>query len=642
MNPSRSAPLAKNQFLGPGISLIIIFIISFAKWGYSAERPNILWITAEDMSPTLGCYGDNYANTPNIDRLRQDSIKYTHAFATSPVCSPSRACLINGLIASTQGSHQMRSTYPLPEYMLGFPKLLRDKGYFTSNNVKTDYNSGHAAKIIEASWDQNSNTAHWRNRKNEQPFFSIFNIMTSHQSRSMVWPEKQFKDQVQSKLSKEEIHNPEKAPIPPYYPDTPVIRKTVARYYDCVTAMDKRVGELLDQLKEDKLLDETIVFFYSDHGSGMPRHKRIPLDSGLQVPLLVSIPEKYKDLSPHESGASINRIVTFEDFGPTVLSLLGIDQPSYMKGVPFLGMNNGAPREYAFAHRDRIDEVIDMSRSVRNRRYLYVRNYMPNLSWNQQSAWPDQGEINHEFYKAGRDKTGSKLSPAQFHFVGPRKAREELYDCVADPQNLFNLANSPSHQKILSQMRVAHREYMVESTDLGFIPELELAKIASNHSPYQWARDVEYSPVKHMTAANLVGTSNISKMIMASESEDAGTSYWGVTALSALPNLNTRAVRVLNKTLDSKYINVALVSASALIHHNAGDTPKAFRILKKHLHSQDEMVVLFAARTTEMLGQKARQLSDDMKKVEMKYQETTSDIVYYIQFSTTGFLSRMN
>ena len=606
------------------------------------DQPNIIWITAEDMSPTLGCYGDNYARTPNIDKLCAQSIKYTHAFATSPVCSPSRACLINGLIASSQGSHQMRSDYPLPDYMLGFPKILRDKGYFTSNNVKTDYNSGHADKIIEASWDQNSHTAHWRNRKDEQPFFSIFNIMTSHQSRSMVWSEKKFKNDVQSKLTKEEIHDPTLAPIPPYYPDTPIIRKTVARYYDCVTAMDKKVGELLKQLDEDNLLEETIIFFYSDHGSGMPRHKRIPLDSGLHVPLLVKIPEKFKSLAPHNNGSSINRLVTFEDFGPTVLSLLDISQPSYMKGIPFLGHNNAAPRKYAFAHRDRIDEVIDMSRSVRSHRYLYVRNYMPNLSWNQQSAWPDQGEINHEFYKIGKDVQGLKLSAAQFHFVGPTKAKEELYDCVADPQNLFNLANSPLHKKILSEMREAHREYLVRSKDLGFIPELELARIASTKPPYDWAKETKYSPLGHMAAADLVGTTNVQKIIKSANSKDAGISYWGAIALSSLSKLNGKAITTLNGLLDSQHVNISLTAASALIRHDSGDIEKAFDTLRGHLHSEDDLTVLFAARTTEMLGHKAKYLIPDMKAVENKYTKTTSDIVWYIQFSTTGFLSRIN
>ncbi|MBT3467841.1 MAG: sulfatase-like hydrolase/transferase, partial [Opitutae bacterium] len=230
---------------------------------FAAERPNILWITAEDMSPTLGCYGDQFADSPNIDKLANESVLYTNAFASAPVCSPSRSCIINGLYATSQGTQQMRSAFPIPDYMTGFPSFLRKVGYYTSNNVKTDYNSGNYEAIIKACWNESSATAHWRNKKAGQPFFSIFNLMTSHQSRTMVWPYDKFVRDVQSKLPKSLLHDPAKVPLPPYYPDTPVVRKTLARYYDCVSAMDQEVGDILKQLKADGLSDDTIVFFYS-------------------------------------------------------------------------------------------------------------------------------------------------------------------------------------------------------------------------------------------------------------------------------------------------------------------------------------------------------------------------------------------
>lgn len=620
------------------LALIIVEMASA-----QGDRPNILWITAEDMSPTLGCYGDAYAITPHIDRLAAQSVKYSHAFATAPVCSPSRATLINGLMASTQGSHQMRSTYPLPGEMIGFPKLFRDMGYFTSNNVKTDYNSGNAETIIKASWNENGNNAHWRNRTDpDQPFFSIFNLMTSHQSRSMVWPEKQFVDQVQSKLTSDEIHDPNKAPIPPYYPDTPVVRKTVARYYDCVTAMDKEVGAILQQLNEDGLEKNTIIFFYSDHGSGMPRHKRVPLDSGMHVPLLVKFPAQYQSLMPPSEKGVSDRLVTFEDFGPTALSLAGIKPPEYMQGIPFLGQFNGKNRTFAFGHRDRIDEVIDMSRSVRNHRYLYVRNYMPHLTWNQQTAWPDQGEINHVFYQLGQDTTGLLQSPAQFHYTGPTKAREELYDCVTDPQNLFNLADSPQHYPILREMREAHLDYMEQSRDLGFLPELVLADIAKKQPPYSWALKSNYSPANHIRSAELVGTRNIREMITALNSSDPTIQFWGITALLALPTINDSAIHALADTMKMGHTANVIQSADALIRHNTEFKDDALSTLAGLLNHSDETTVLFAARTIEMLGDKASALVPHMKATAAKYNETTSDLVWYIQFSTQGFLSRMD
>ena len=387
----------------------------------AGPRPNILWITAEDMSPTLGCYGDRYADSPEIDALAKRSVRYSHAFATAPVCSPSRSCLITGCYATSLGTHQMRSAFPIPDEIKGFPAYLRAAGYYTTNNVKTDYNTAAWKRIMQASWDDSSPQAHWRNRPDKrQPFFSVFNLMTSHQSRSMVWPREQFVKEVQSRLTPEQIHDPAEAPLPPYYPDTPVIRRTVARFYDCVTAMDQQVGEILQQLEDDGLADDTIVFFYSDHGSGMPRHKRCLQDSGMQVPLLVHFPERLRDLAPAAAGSTIDRLVSFVDFGPSVLSLAGVEIPEYMQGRPFLGRAEAEPREFVFGHRDRIDEVIDLSRSVRTHRYLFIHNYMPHLGWNQRSAWPDQGAIRHEFYRLA--KAGG-LNPVQRQFAGRRVPR---------------------------------------------------------------------------------------------------------------------------------------------------------------------------------------------------------------------------
>ena len=294
---------------------LVVFAVAWTLSGSvaplsAASFPNILWITAEDMSATLGCYGDDYAITPNIDQLASESVRYTHAFASAPVCSPSRSCLITGCYATSLGTHNMRSAFPIPESMNGFPALLRNEGWFTTNNVKTDYNTGNNELIIKNSWDDSSETAHWRNRKETDklnPFFSVFNLMTSHQSRTMVWPYEQFQKDVQSLLTAKEIHDPAAAPVPPYYPDTPLIRREIARYYDCVTVMDKQVGELLQQLEDDGLAEDTIVFFYSDHGSGMPRHKRALLDSGMHVPLLVRFPEKYQHLTPAKPGETLDQ-----------------------------------------------------------------------------------------------------------------------------------------------------------------------------------------------------------------------------------------------------------------------------------------------------------------------------------------------
>ena len=400
-------------------SKCVLFCLFLASMVMADDRPNILWIVAEDMSPTLGCYGDEYATTPNIDRLAEQSVRYTNAFATAPVCSPSRSCLITGCYATSLGTQQMRSAFPIPDFIRGFPALLREKGYYTSNNYKTDYNTSSADRIIAESWDESSTRAHWRRRADQsRPFFSIFNIMTSHQSRSMVYTQKRFRDEVQSKLSQAGIHVPEDAPLPAYYPDTLVTRRIVARYYDCVTAMDAQVGQILRQLVEDGLADNTIVFFYSDHGSGMPRHKRLLHDSGMHVPLLIRFPPKYAHLASGKPTEVEDRLVSFVDFAPTVLKLAGVDVPEYMQGSAFLGSESEDEREFVYGHRDRIDEVVDLSRSVRDKRYLYIRNFMPLRSWNQYSSYSDLSEIRHELYRLAE---GTEMSQPQAHYAGPTK-----------------------------------------------------------------------------------------------------------------------------------------------------------------------------------------------------------------------------
>ena len=370
----------------------------FATTGISGDKPNILWITVEDMSPVLGAYGDTYATTPKLDAFAKESVRYTNAFAAAPVCSPSRSSLITGMWAPSLGTSQMRSTFPIPLDVKGFPTYLREAGYFTTNQVKTDYNTEDEARLIKESWDESSPAAHWRSaaRKKGQPFFSVINHMVTHQSRSMTWPYAAFQEGVQARLSAEERHDPAKVIVPPYYPDTEITRRDLARFYDCVSVMDAEVGRLLEQLKEDGLAEETIVFFYSDHGSGMPRHKRLLHDSGMKVPLMIRFPEKYKHLAPAAAGETVDRLVTFVDFAPTVLSIAGAPVPEALQGETFLGPEVSPKPEFVYGFRDRVDEVFDLSRSIRSERYLLIRNYMPHLSWMQPEGYSDTSTFRQE------------------------------------------------------------------------------------------------------------------------------------------------------------------------------------------------------------------------------------------------------
>lgn len=641
-------------------------ITRFAIWavllspavGFAGERPNILWITAEDMSPTLGCYGDQYATTPNIDKLAAQSVKYTLAFATAPVCSPSRSTLITGCYATSLGTQNMRSAFPIPDFIKGFPSYLRAAGYYTTNNVKTDYNTANADKIIKASWDESSAKAHWRNRpKKDQPFFSIFNLMTSHQSRTMVWPYERFQKEVQSRLDKSEIHDPAKAPLPPYYPDTPIIHKTVARYYDCVTAMDKEVGAILKQLDDDGLADDTIVFFYSDHGSGMPRHKRCLYDSGMRVPMLIRFPEKWKHLAPKQdhkqlgAGDETDRLVSFVDFGPTVLSLAEVKIPDYMQGEPFLGKAETKPREYVFGHRDRVDEVIDMSRSVRSKRYLYIRNYMPQYGWNQPSAWPDQGEIRHEFYRLA-DR--NKMTDAQWQFAGPTRPVEELYDCEKDPLNVHNLISDLDSRVILMRLATEHYANERRLRDAGFVPEIEQWSLTRGNTTWERIKDIRGNGRVAHAARSAAVSSYAEEFLQASGGgeSDALVRYWGANGLARQPELRREPVQQLTDALDDESDAVRIAAADALARH--GEVDKALPTLIELVGDEDLTTVLYAARAIELLGDDAKAAVPAMEKALARAEKIRppdtpatvvisgeADMAMFISFATKAFLNKV-
>ena len=590
-------------------SVLLIIPVLFGSLDGS-ERPNILWITAEDMSPVLGCYGNSDAVTPNLDKFSRESVRYTHAFASAPVCSPSRSCLIQGAYPPSLGTQQMRSGFPLPSYMTGFPARLRKEGYFTTNNVKTDYNSGNLENIIEQSWNENSTEAHWRKRENkESPFFSVFNLMTSHQSRTMVWPYDRFKKEIQSKLKEQEIHDPTKILLPPYYPDTPVVRKTVARFHDCITMMDKEVGLILLQLEDDGLAENTIVFFFSDHGSGMPRHKRALLDSGMHVPLLIRFPEKWKFLAPVIPGQKTDRMVAFVDFAPTVLSITSTPIPSYMQGKPFLGPKASKPRTHAFGHRDRVDEVRDLARSVRDGRFLFIRNYMPHLGYNQPTAWPDLGEIRHEFYRISK---GDLKNPAQSHFTSPTRPVEELYDCKNDPQNLYNLADSRDHENIVQLMRGQLHQHLIQSRDLGFLPEYEAWEKLKGSSGWEVGRSGKINFKAILQAANAVGTAGEQKLLHLLQSEIEAVRYWAAIGLTARKEKPTEeGILRLREALQDSSPSVRIEAANALALQ--GEIKLAIPVLIKELKHQNLIVVTHAARTIELLGVKAKDALPSMK-----------------------------
>jgi N-sulfoglucosamine sulfohydrolase len=441
-----------------------------------SARPNVLWISAEDLSPDLGCYGDAYARTPTLDKFASEGVRYTHAFATTPVCAPSRSAIITAMYPTSIGTHHMRSKAVPPAHVKAFTEYLRAAGYYCTNNVKTDYNfeAPPAHRPPDSVWDETSNRAHWRNRADKaQPFFAVFNLVVTHESQIRATPDQYARNT--ARLKPEDRHDPKLAPLPPYYPDTPLVRKDWATYHDNVTAMDYAVADILKQLEEDGLAENTVVFFWGDHGRGLPRAKRWPYDSGLRVPLVVRWPGQVKP------GAVSDEIVSLHDLGPTVLSIAGVKIPSHMQGQAFLGEQKAKPREYAFGHRDRMDEAYDMMRTARDRQFRYIRNFQPGKPYAQHIDYMDEMPTMKEMRRVYKDHFNA-LSPdyrramtaAQLLFFAPEKPEEELYDLAADPHEINNLARDPKHRATLLRMRAAVEKWMKETNDLGLVPETEL------------------------------------------------------------------------------------------------------------------------------------------------------------------------
>lgn len=437
----------------------------------ATSRPNILWITSEDNGPELGAYGDRYATTPNLDALAARGYRYRVAWSNGPVCGASRTALITGVHPPSTGGEHMRSLVPLPGSIRLYPALLREHGYYATNNSKTDYNYAE----VETTWDESSAKAHWQNRAADQPFFAVFNITTTHESQVRTRPHTW-------------VHDVDAAPVPPYMPNVRETREDWAQYYDRITEMDAQAGARLAELEAAGLADDTIVMYFGDHGAGLPRSKRYPYNSGLHVPLIVYVPERFRELGPAEAsqpGSVSDRLVSFVDLPPTLLSLAGVQPPETMQGRAFMGPFTTPDPEYVYGFRGRMDERYDLTRSVRDQRYVYLRNYMPHRPYGQYVQYLFQTPTTavwKQMYDEGR------LQPPQTYFW-EAKPTEELYDLQEDRYETRNLASSPAHDAVLRRMRAALDAHARDIRDVGFLPEYELHRTDLAATPYERGHD---------------------------------------------------------------------------------------------------------------------------------------------------------
>jgi len=387
--------------------LIVVVNVSFAQ-----QKPNILWITIEDTSPQfIGCYGNSNAHTPVIDRLAEEGIRFTNAFSTGTVCSPSRTAIITGVKTYKTGTGNHRSKYPVPAFIKGFPYYLQQLGYYTTNNAKTDYNVADEKEFIAEAWNESSGKAGWWNRKPGQPFFAVFNYNESHQSRTMTETYNWYVENVYTQLLPNERIGDNDFEMPPFYLDSPEMRKQFARVYNSIKLTDNKIGELLARLEKDKLKDSTIIFFYADHGEGMPRGKTNGINYGYRVPFIIWFPEMYKHLSPwRKAGAVSDELIDFTDLAPTLISLAGGEIPKHIEGRPMLGKKRSKPVEYLFLSSDRSDNGIDMVRTVTDGKYVYSRNFLPFINEARYIRYMEIGEIKQQMRK---DLAENKLNPLQ-------------------------------------------------------------------------------------------------------------------------------------------------------------------------------------------------------------------------------------
>jgi N-sulfoglucosamine sulfohydrolase len=429
------------------------------------QNPNILWLVAEDLSPIIPPFGDNTVATPNLTRLANEGVRYTQAFSSSGVCAPSRAAIATGMYQNRIGAQHMRTTnisdfgvdgiipYEAvpPPFVKMHSQYFREAGYYASNNAKEDY---QFRKTITA-WDDSSRTAHWRNRAEGQPFFSVFNFGITHESQ--VWAQASNPLLVDEDLE---------VPVPPYLPDSVIGRQDIRQVYSNIVAMDRQVGEILDQLEEDGLLDSTVIFWYTDHGGPLPRQKRLLYDSGLHLPLIIRFPDQFR------AGETDDQLISFVDFKSTILSLAGIEPPSYVDGRAFLGDYVNTPnRNYIHAAADRFDSVYDMIRATRDNRFKYLRNFNPEQPYYLPLRYREQMPVMQEML---RMRDAGQLDETQAQWFRTSKAEEELFDIASDPFELNNLAGDASYADKLAELRNELDSWMSGIDDKGLMPEAQL------------------------------------------------------------------------------------------------------------------------------------------------------------------------
>ncbi|MEZ6144631.1 MAG: sulfatase [Planctomycetaceae bacterium] len=493
---------------------------------HAAERPNFVWLVSEDNSKHyLKLFDEHGAETPRIAEMAANGLLLEHAFSNAPVCSVARTTLITGCYAPRIGTqfHRKMVEVPLPDGLRMFPAYLRDAGYYTTNQQKKDYNAIEGDGV----WDESSKDATWRNRRDGQPFFHYQSFPVTHESSLHFSAEEMANESTET--------DPQKITLAPYHPDTPTFRYTYGRYHDCIREMDGQIGEVLDQLKADGVLEDTFVFYFGDHGGVLPRSKGYLYESGLHVPLVVRVPEKWKHLAPAPRSTRIDGFVSFIDFGPTLLHLAGLPVPEQVDGRPFLGegvtLADVNSRDEAFGYADRMDEKYDLVRSLRKGRFKYIRSYQPfnfdGLQNNYRYRMLAYAEWRRLFQEG-------KLNAIQSQFY-KRRSPEALYDLDADPYEIRNLADDPKYADTLADLRLRLSDKIKSLPDLSLYPESHLVEHAFDApASFGQSHKTEIAQLADIADLSLQPFDNAHDAIeSALHSDNPWARYWGLITCSA-------------------------------------------------------------------------------------------------------------
>lgn len=556
------------------------------------EKPNILWITCEDISPYLGSYGFSQAYTPNLDKLAKKSIQFTHAYANAPVCAVARATILSGMYASTTGTHQMRSRVQLPEEIPAYPKLLREEGYYCTNNSKKDYNSNY--ETDPDVWDESSNQAHYKNRKPGQPFFAVFNNMVTHESQLSG-------DRINHYIETKQIPatpriNPSEINLPPYHPDLPEIRNDWARLHDLITLMDKMTGDLLQELEDEGLAENTIIFFYSDHGGQLSRSKRFIFNVGTQVPMMVHIPEKWKHLSSKSDLSIDESLVSFVDLAPTLLSLAGIDIPDIMQGNNFLDAKTNKP--FVHFYRDRMAERYDLSRAVTDGQYYFIRNFMPHRPLGRDSRYGFEVQANWRAWEAYYDE--GKANNLQSKFFEPKEATE-LFNSNKDPWHVDNLVADNTFQDRVNQLSDELDAWMIQTRDVGLIPEPMFHELVGDGEKfgtiYEFAQSKEDYPIAEVLEiaklSSLGASTYLSDYLAAMDHQNPIIRFWGIYGVFQVRSATESVQQKLKEAIATDPIAANRILAAQALGVS-GDKDRSFdAIWKEVTHTDNGYVFLF-------------------------------------------------